>query len=174
MRRDPSHDELPRPRKRAKKLTVAQLSAQHQAQIQGLQEQLAGVTEALTTLSQAQSARQQMPPPSQLGIASQLPFQVPAPTQSPWELPPSSQIPPPSQQWELPPSSQLPTSQFPRPVLPRLPHAQPIHFSMVPAHGSQQQPPHGTQWFGQVQGAAQANAQRTWHAGQGLGGEGRQ
>ena len=50
-----------RPRKRVKRPTVAHINVQHQTQIQSLQEQLASVTEALTTLSQLQ-ASQRLPP----------------------------------------------------------------------------------------------------------------
>lgn len=82
--RDPSYDEPPRPRKRVKKPTVTQIIAQNQAQIEGVQKQMAGLTEVLTTLSQVQ-ASQQLPP-----LASQFP--VPEPVYASQPLLPQTQF----------------------------------------------------------------------------------
>jgi hypothetical protein len=83
VQRDLSHDEVPRPRKRARRATAAQNQAQQQAQIQGLQEQLAGVAAALNSLREAQQAPPQpvfTPTPWQGGYTGSPYLAMPSPT----------------------------------------------------------------------------------------------
>ena len=140
----PSHDEAPHPRKKAKKPTIAQLNAQQQTQIQGLQEQLAGITQALTTLTQAQAAQRLLPL-----------SQIPAPTPTPVYA--SQQQPPMQGQYGYPGGAAhaQPPSQLPYYVAPPTIN----DFNAMPPQGAQAQAQAQGWYTGQ---GAQAQG---WHIG---------
>lgn len=93
--------------------------AQRQEEIQGLRQQLAGVTDILTSFTQGQSTQQQLPPPTQYQLPPQPSFYQ--------QLPPFHQMPPPS--------------QFARGMSTQLPYGSRSQFSMAPSYESYPQIP---------------------------------